>query len=95
MSTPHAESVVTAKGQVTLRRAIREHIGVRPGQKVEFIPLPDGRMEVRAARGVDFSPILGILRRPGQTLVTVEQMNETIARGWAGDIAVRDDAPCT
>jgi AbrB family looped-hinge helix DNA binding protein len=41
---------VTAKGQVTLRKDLLEHLGVHPGKKIAVDKLPDGRIEVRAAR---------------------------------------------
>jgi AbrB family looped-hinge helix DNA binding protein len=41
---------VTAKGQVTLRKDLLKHLGVQPGDKIAVDKLPDGRIEVRAAR---------------------------------------------
>jgi AbrB family looped-hinge helix DNA binding protein len=41
---------VTAKGQVTLRKDLLEHLGVHPGEKVTVDKLPDGRIEVKTAR---------------------------------------------
>ena len=41
---------VTAKGQVTLRKDLLKHLGVQPGDRLEVDRLPDGRIEVRAAR---------------------------------------------
>ena len=40
------ELTVTAKGQVTLRQAVLDHLGVRPGDKVGISLLPDGRVEL-------------------------------------------------
>jgi len=36
---------VTAKGQITLRKDLLEHIGVRPGQRISVAKLPDGRLK--------------------------------------------------
>ena len=41
---------VTAKGQVTLRKDLLKHLGVNPGEKITVDKLPDGRIEVKAAR---------------------------------------------
>jgi hypothetical protein len=41
---------VAANGQVTLRKDLLEHLGVRPGEKITVDKLPDGRIEARAAR---------------------------------------------
>ena len=41
---------VTAKGQVTLRKDVLKHLGINPGEKITVEKLPDGRIEVKAAR---------------------------------------------
>jgi AbrB family looped-hinge helix DNA binding protein len=77
---------VTAKGQVTLRKDVLEHLGVHPGEKITVSKLPDGRVEVKAAKPTGkISDVFGILKtkRKGRSL-SIEKMNETIARGWAG-----------
>lgn len=76
---------VTAKGQVTLRKDLLEHLGVHPGEKIAVDKLPDGRIEVKAARPTGkISDAFGFLRakRKGRTL-SVEKMNEIVAGGWA------------
>jgi bifunctional DNA-binding transcriptional regulator/antitoxin component of YhaV-PrlF toxin-antitoxin module len=77
---------VTAKGQVTLRKDLLEHLGVQPGAKIAVEKLPDGRIEVKAARPTGkISDVFGQLKtkRKGRTL-SIEDMNKIIARGWAG-----------
>ena len=77
---------VTAKGQVTLRKDVLEHLGVHPGEKIIVEKLPDGRIEVRAARSVGkISDLFGSLKgkKKGRSL-SIDEMNEVIARGWAG-----------
>jgi AbrB family looped-hinge helix DNA binding protein len=77
---------VTAKGQVTLRKDLLEHLGVHPGEKITVDKLPDGRIEVKAARPTGkISDAFGFLKtkRKGRTL-SIAEMNEIIARGWAG-----------
>jgi AbrB family looped-hinge helix DNA binding protein len=77
---------VTAKGQVTLRKDLLEHLGVHPGEKITVDKLPDGRIEVKAARPAGkISDAFGFLKskRKGRTL-SIEDMNEIAARGWAG-----------
>ena len=76
---------VTAKGQVTLRRELLQHLGVRPGEQIEIDKLPDGRIEVRAARpGVPIRAVFGLLKREGMPALSVEEMNDIAAAGWAG-----------
>ena len=45
-----ATLTVTARGQVTFRKKVMEHLGVKPGEKIELDLLPDGRGVLRAAR---------------------------------------------
>lgn len=76
---------VTSKGQVTLRRDVLQHLGVSPGEKITVDKLPDGRIQVAAAKGQrDISEIFGMLKRPGQPTLTIEELNEVIADSWAG-----------
>jgi AbrB family looped-hinge helix DNA binding protein len=77
---------VSAKGQVTLPKKVLEHLGVRPGEKIIMDKLQNGRIEVKAARPAGkISDLFGSLKakRKGRSL-SVEEMNEVIARGWAG-----------
>ncbi len=75
---------ITAKGQVTLKQDLLKHLGVSPGEKVEADKLPDGRIVVRAAaqdgRIADF---IGCLSRKKGTKLTIDEMNEIVAQGWA------------
>jgi AbrB family looped-hinge helix DNA binding protein len=77
---------VTAKGQVTLRKDLLEHLGVQPGEKISVEKLPNGRIEVKATRPAGkISDVFGYLKtkRKGKVL-SIEEMNEIIADGWAG-----------
>ena len=42
---------VTAKGQVTLRRELLRHLGLSTGDRIIVDLLPEGRAEIRAAKG--------------------------------------------
>ncbi len=76
---------VTAKGQVTLRKYILKHLGVQPGEKVAVDKLPDGRVEVRAQHKVgNISDAFNFLKRKKGASLTIRQINEIAARGWAG-----------
>jgi bifunctional DNA-binding transcriptional regulator/antitoxin component of YhaV-PrlF toxin-antitoxin module len=76
---------ITAKGQVTLRKDLLKHLGVQPGQKVTVAVLPGGRIEVRAARATgQISDAFNLLKRPNGPALSIEQMNEIVAEGWAG-----------
>jgi antitoxin PrlF len=76
---------ITAKGQITLRKEILRHLGIAPGQKVAIDMLPNGRLEVRAAKpSGSIENFIGCAKRPGTKPLTIEEMNEIIADGWAG-----------
>src|SRR6267378_1234305 len=83
----HAMSTltVTAKGQVTLRKDLLEHLGVHPGEKIAVDKLPDGRIEVKAARPAGkISDAFNFLKRKKGPSLSIEEMNKIAARGWAG-----------
>lgn len=77
---------VTARGQVTFRKDVLSHLGIRPGDKIELAKLPDGRLELRAARPTaTIDGFIGVLAGKTNKAVTIEEMNEAIAAGWAGE----------
>jgi len=39
---------VTARGQVTFRKDVLKHLGIRPGDKIRLDLLPDGKAELKA-----------------------------------------------
>jgi bifunctional DNA-binding transcriptional regulator/antitoxin component of YhaV-PrlF toxin-antitoxin module len=76
---------VTAKGQVTLRKDLLKHLGVNPGEKITVDKLPDGRIEVKAARPTGkISDAFDFLKRKDGPSLSIEEMNKITARGWAG-----------
>jgi len=80
-----ATLTVTAKGQVTLRKNVLKHLGVRPGDKVSFELLPGGRVEARAVRPHGrISDVFNVFKRKGGPSLSIEEINELTAEGWAG-----------
>jgi AbrB family looped-hinge helix DNA binding protein len=76
---------VTAKGQVTLRKDILRHLGVRPGEKITVDKLPDGRIEVKAARPTGhISDIFNFLKRENSPSLSIEEINRVATKAWAG-----------
>jgi AbrB family looped-hinge helix DNA binding protein len=75
---------VTAKGQVTLRKDLLEHLGVHPGEKITVDKLPDGRIEVKAARPTGkISDVFNFLKKKKGPSLSIEKINKIAARGWA------------
>ncbi len=71
------ESAITEKGQATIPKAIREHLRLRPGDRVKFFVHPDGSVvllpKLPALRGI----VESRRRRP----VTVDEMTKAVAEG--------------
>lgn len=77
---------ITTKGQVTLKRDLLQHLGVKPGEQVDLEKLPGGELRVRAARPVgSIDSFLGLLAGKTDKVATIEEMNEAAAAGWAGE----------
>ena len=70
MSEPTTMSI---KGQVTIPRDVRERLGLQAGVKIAWSLLSNGTVVVRpkTRRLVD---LVGMLTRPGQPGVTVDEM---------------------
>jgi bifunctional DNA-binding transcriptional regulator/antitoxin component of YhaV-PrlF toxin-antitoxin module len=80
---------ITAKGQVTLKKDLLEHLGVRSGQKIEVEPLPDGQAIIRSARRTyDISALFGILKSKNKKNLhlTIEEIDDAAAKGWMGKL---------
>lgn len=77
---------VTAKGQITLRGELLRHLGVEPGQRIETHKLPNGRVEISAVpKTRSIEAFFGILDGRTDRTATLEEIEETIKAGWAGE----------
>jgi len=75
---------VNAKGRVTLGEDILTHLGVQPGEKIAMAKLPDGRIELRAARDDrSISNVFGLLKTDDGPTLSIDEINEVIAKAWA------------
>jgi len=80
-----ATLTVTARGQVTFRKDILQHLGIGPGDKIEIDLLPGKRAAVRAARRTgNIEDFFGVLAGKTDKGLTIEEINEAAADGWAG-----------
>ena len=71
------ESGITAKGQTTLPKAVREALSVKPGDRVRYV-IQDGQVRILKAGPVD--RLFGMLKYHGPP-VTLEEMDQAIAEG--------------
>lgn len=87
-----ATLTVTARGQVTFRKEILKHLGIKPGEKIELDLLPDGRGLLRAARPEGrIEGFVGLLAGRTGKIATLEEMNIAAAQGWAGQAPGKGD----
>ncbi|MBA5801688.1 MULTISPECIES: AbrB/MazE/SpoVT family DNA-binding domain-containing protein [Rhizobium] len=90
-----ATLTVTAKGQVTLKKEVLQHLGVRPGDKIDVDLLPGGKLEVVA---VERQPVtgsiesfFGSLENKENIHATLEEIDEAVKAGWAGEVGIDHD----
>ena len=77
---------VTMKGQVTLKRDLLQHLGVKPGERIEIDKLPGGELRIQAARmSGSIDSFIGRHAGKAKKALTIEEMNEIAAAGWAGE----------
>jgi antitoxin PrlF len=74
------DSTITSKGQATIPKAVREHLGLKPGDRLKFFVHPNG--SVLLLPKVPSSALRGFLKHRGRP-VTLEEMDEAIADGAA------------
>lgn len=72
------ESAITSKGQATIPKPIRDHLGVKPGDRIKFFIRSDGT--------VAFLPVLPITALKGMLpargkRASLEEMDAAIAKG--------------
>jgi bifunctional DNA-binding transcriptional regulator/antitoxin component of YhaV-PrlF toxin-antitoxin module len=83
-----AALTVTARGQVTFRKEVLKHLGIKPGEKIELDLLPNGQAVLRAVSPKQpIQSLHGLLKGKtnGKTL-TIEEMNESIAAAASRDL---------
>lgn len=75
---------VTAKGQVTFRKEVLQHLDIKPGDRIELDLLPGGRGMLRAARPTgSIQDFIGSLAGKSAKTVTLDEIAEATAAGWA------------
>ncbi len=72
-------ATLTTKGQVTIPKEVREHLGVDTGDRLSFVVQEDGTVLVKPITH-HVRELGGLLQRPGQRPVSITEMEEGIAR---------------
>jgi antitoxin PrlF len=74
---------MTSNGRITIPKEIRHHLRLWTGRRVEFQIGRQGQVIMRPLK-IDIRQLKGIVRSKRKTLLSIEEMNEAIARGWSG-----------
>jgi antitoxin PrlF len=73
------ESAITVKGQATIPKPIRKHLGLQPGDRVKFFVHPDGSVVLLPK--LPASAVRGMVKSRRPRPVTTEQMAAAAAEG--------------
>ncbi|HEV3111431.1 MAG TPA: type II toxin-antitoxin system PrlF family antitoxin [Candidatus Binataceae bacterium] len=76
-----AVSTITSKGQTTIPGEIRRHLKLKPGDRLEFVVEPDGKVVLVPAT-VDIAELKGMLA-PAPRRMSLEEMEQTIRKRGA------------
>ncbi len=80
------ESAITVKGQATIPKSIRDHLGLKPGDRVKFFVHPDGSVVLLPK--VPVSTLRGMLTSKRQP-VTLAAMRRAAADGANTNVPAR------
>lgn len=83
-----ATASMTSKGQITIPVELRKKFGLKAGVQVRFFEGENGELILRPKTG-SIKNLKGIVKWTGKP-VTIEEMNETIRKGWAGELTFDD-----
>jgi bifunctional DNA-binding transcriptional regulator/antitoxin component of YhaV-PrlF toxin-antitoxin module len=75
---------VTAKGQITFRKAVLDELGVRPGDRVTVEIVAPGRLGCVRRLRASIDEFIGCAARPGGPALSLEEIERIIQDGWAG-----------
>ena len=71
--------------QVTFRKDVLQHLGIRPGERIELDKLPGGRVSLKAMRPAGkIDSFVGLLKDKSKKIATLDESHEAAASGWAG-----------
>jgi len=69
-------ATLTSKGQITMPKAIREQLKLKPGDRVDFLVGDDGKVTVWPVTA-DVTTLKGLVPRP-KRVVSLKDMREAI-----------------
>jgi antitoxin PrlF len=79
-----SKAKLTSKGQITVPKAVRIQLNLKPGDRVLFTFDDDGAVRMRAANK-DISSLVGILPAPKRA-ASLEEIDESIQRAAVASV---------
>jgi AbrB family looped-hinge helix DNA binding protein len=79
-------TTITSKGQITLPKEVREHLGLGEGDRIEFVIQPGGDVQMRPVTG-SVRALYGMLRREGAPAPSLDALERTLVESLGEDDA--------
>ncbi len=87
-----ARARITSQGQISVPKAIRDHLEAGPGDDLEFEPGPDGSAIVRRRRRTSILDLAGIAADQAALIPSdPAELDALIGRGIAAAVAAKAD----
>ncbi len=82
---------LTRQGQITVPKAVRERLGLRPGDDLEFEPREDGMVVVARPRPsvLDFAGLAASATKAGRVPADAASLDEAIEQGLGDAVVAR------
>jgi AbrB family looped-hinge helix DNA binding protein len=68
------DATLTSKGQTTIPKAIRDSLGMKPGDRMTFTLMPDATVVIRV-KSKSVTALAGMLHKKGRKPVPVRQLS--------------------
>jgi antitoxin component of MazEF toxin-antitoxin module len=84
---------LTSKAQVTLKKALQKHLNVRPGDQIEVLALPNGKLEISAVKAKQeggLEKFFGGLKNEHGIRASLDDISDAIEQGWTGKVSLDD-----
>lgn len=80
------ESVLNDRGQTTIPKTVRDALGLKKGDKIRYFLIGN---DVRITKVRSIKELEGILAKPRQKALTLEEMDDAIAEGACESLGIR------
>jgi bifunctional DNA-binding transcriptional regulator/antitoxin component of YhaV-PrlF toxin-antitoxin module len=85
---------LTSKAQVTLKKELQRHLNVGPGDQIEIVALPNGKLEISAVKPSQqggLEAFFGSFKNTHDVHLTLDEIQDSIEAGWAKGMRLDDD----